>query len=139
MFSSTHRVHPKGQGLIEFAIVIPVLLILMAAIADFGIMYVTAQTVQHASREGARFAVKLEDLEADDFRVNDYVETYIPAGNLYSSFDDISTTFAGCATNDEVTVTVSGQYNFLALNLIGLNSLPLSMTTTMRYELCDSG
>jgi Flp pilus assembly protein TadG len=122
--------------LLEFAIVVPILLVLMAAIADFGIMYVTAQTVQHATREGARFAAKLEGLEDDDFRVNDYIQTYIPDESLYSSFTDISTQFSGCP-NDEVTVTISGNYNFLALNMIGLNSLPLSMSTQMRYELCE--
>lgn len=108
----------------------------MAAIADFGIMYVTAQTVQHASREGARFAVKLEDLEDDDFRVSEYVETYIPNESLYSTFTSITTDFSGCP-NDEVTVTISGAYNFLALNMIGLNSVPLSLSTQMRYELCE--
>lgn len=125
-----------GQGMLEFAIILPLLLVILAAIADLGIMYLTAQTIQHASREGARFAVKLGDLSEDDARVSDYVEAQIPDIDLYSSFNSITTAFPGCDLADEVTVTVAGEYNFLALNLIGLESIPLSLSTTMRYESC---
>lgn len=145
MFPLKNRIDPRGQSLLEFAIVLPLFLILLAGIADLGLMYLTSQTIQHASREGARFAVKLENLEVanpgdpGDFRVSDYVETYIPDAGLYSGFTDISTVFLGCATSDQVTVIVSGDYSFLALNMIGLDSVQLNLTTTMRYELCEGG
>jgi hypothetical protein len=139
-------INPRGQGLLEFAVVLPFLLILMAAIADLGMMYLTAQTVKHASREGARYAVKLENLQVasagqpGDPRVNEYIELHIPAENLYASFTTVSTTFLGCATNEQVTVTISGTYNWLALGMIGLPPLNLNLDTSMRYELCgDEG
>ncbi len=137
------RVNSRGQGLLEFAVVIPFLLILMAAIADLGMMYLTAQTIKHASREGARYAVKLENLQVaasgqpGDSRVSQYVELHIPDENLYASFTTVRTTFLGCATNEQVTVTISGTYNWLALSMIGLPPLNLNLDTSMRYELCS--
>lgn len=127
----------RGQGLIEAVIVIPILLVMLAAIVDLAIMYVTAQTIQHTSREGARFAVKLENLEADDVRVSNFVDTLIPGSNLYSSFlNSTDVAFTSCGSSDQVTVSISGEYHFLALNMIGLNSVPLTMSTSMRYEMC---
>jgi Flp pilus assembly protein TadG len=128
----------SGQGLIEFVLVGPLLLVILFAIADLGMMYLTAQTVQHATREGARFAVKLESLEANDPRVIEYVETNIPDVSLYASFfNSTSTEFTGCNSSSEVTVTVSGEYTFLVLNMIGLQTFPLDFSTTMRYEMCE--
>ncbi len=132
------RPRESGQGLIEFVIVVPVLMLILAAITDLGILYIVSQTAEHASSEGARFAVKLDGLAPNDSRVSDYVDTYIPDINLYSGFTTggISTTFPGCGGTDQVTVAVGGDYHFLVLNILGLNSIHLSFPTTMRYELC---
>jgi Flp pilus assembly protein TadG len=138
-FKLKYGASPGGQGLVEFALIIPILLILMAGIADFGLLYLTSQTVKHATREGARFAVKLSDLAVNDPRVSEYVETFIPAGDQYSTFTTVTTAFPGCATNDQVTVTVSGSYSWLALSMIGLPDVPLNLSTSMRYELCEDG
>lgn len=128
----------RGQGLLEFIIVAPLLLLILAAIADLGMMYLTAQTFQHATREGARFAVKLDTLVNNDQRVIDYVETHIPDDSLYATvLDGITTAFTGCNSSSEVTVTVAGEYSFMVLNLIGLQSAPLDLSTTMRYETCE--
>jgi len=43
-----------GQALVEFAFVLPVLLILMVGIVDFGIIFYTQMTVTNAAWEGAR-------------------------------------------------------------------------------------
>ncbi len=47
----------RGQGLTEFAIVIPVFLLVMFAIFDFGFMLYSRLTVANATREAARAAV----------------------------------------------------------------------------------
>jgi Flp pilus assembly protein TadG len=130
----------SGQSILEFAIILPIFLVILAAIADLGLMYLTAQTVRHASREGARFAVQIEDLETNDQRVKNHInDYYTPDTNLFAGFSEgiTNTGISNCAVSDEVTVTITGVYHFLALNLIGLDSAPLSLSTTMRYELCE--
>lgn len=129
----------RGQGLVEFALIFPLMLLILAAIVDMGLLYLTSQTVKHASREGARMAVKLIDLEANDSRVIAQVEGLIPNTGLYSGFNGgtTNTGIPSCSGSEQVTVTVAGTYNFVALNVLGFESLSLSFPTTMRYELCE--
>lgn len=129
----------RAQSLVEFAMIFPILVIMLAGITEIGFMYYASYTIENASREGARVAVTLEDLVANDARVLDRVDDLIPGTRFFTGFIGHTTNNAitNCATTDQVTVTVSGTYNFVAMKLIGLTSIPLSFPTTMRYELCD--
>lgn len=44
----------RGQGLVEFALVVPLFLLILVTMIDFGMAFYTNLTVQYASREGAR-------------------------------------------------------------------------------------
>jgi Flp pilus assembly protein TadG len=50
-----------GQSLVEFALVLPVFLLLLGGIIDFGFMFYSRITVINAAREGARSAVTAID------------------------------------------------------------------------------
>jgi len=56
---STHRLRVRhgsmGQSLVEFTLVLPLMLILVVAIADFGRIYTSAVAVESAAREAADF------------------------------------------------------------------------------------
>ena len=47
----------NGQSLVEFAVVLPVFLLVLAGILDFGLGLYSQMTIINASREGARFGV----------------------------------------------------------------------------------
>ncbi len=47
----------KGQGLVEFALILPVLLLIILAIIEMALIFQGYLTVQHAAREAARWAV----------------------------------------------------------------------------------
>lgn len=47
----------KGQSLVEFALILPILLVLVMGIVQFGFIFNAHITVTHAAREGARLAV----------------------------------------------------------------------------------
>jgi Flp pilus assembly protein TadG len=51
------RPSQRGQGLLEFALVILTLVLVMIGIIDFGRMYFTYATVANAAREGARYGI----------------------------------------------------------------------------------
>ena len=51
----------KGQALVEFAFVLPFLLLLMVAIIDFGILFYTQMTITNAAWEGARAGATIVD------------------------------------------------------------------------------
>jgi hypothetical protein len=44
----------RGQGLVEFALVLPVTLLILVGLVDFGFAFYTDITLKYASREGAR-------------------------------------------------------------------------------------
>ena len=44
-----------GQSVVEFALVFPLMLLLVVAVADFGRLYVSAIAVEDAAREAADF------------------------------------------------------------------------------------
>lgn len=47
----------RGTTLVEFALVVPFILMLFMGITEFGRFYFTRLTLQHAVREAARFAI----------------------------------------------------------------------------------
>lgn len=47
----------RGSAFVEFALVSPLLLLLMFGVLDFGRLFFTELTIQHALREAGRFAV----------------------------------------------------------------------------------
>jgi Flp pilus assembly protein TadG len=64
----------RGAELIEFAIVVPILIFIIAGIFEFGMMFRTLEVVTNAAREGARVGV-LPGYDTPDVqtRVNDYL------------------------------------------------------------------
>jgi len=50
-----------GQALVEFAFVLPVLLLMMVAIVDFGIIFYAQMTVTNAAWEAARAGATIVD------------------------------------------------------------------------------
>ena len=130
----------SGQALLEFALIFPALIAIVMGLMEFGVYFMTYHTVQNASREGARTATTLIDLQQDDTRVVSFVDTLIPVSGPLAGFNGNTTNNAisDCEVNDQVTVTVTGTYNFVALNVLGLNGIEMTVPTTMHYELCES-
>jgi hypothetical protein len=127
-----------GQASIEFALIFPLILLIMLGAFDLGFYFTTVHVVQNAGREGVRFAVVLPDLANDDPRVIDRVESLIPEGELFSGFAGGITNngISDCDVNDQVTVTITGNYTFIFLGIIGFHGIDISIPTTMRYEGC---
>ena len=51
----------RGQSLVEFAVVVPVFLLLLLAMLEFGFAFEHDQTISYATREGARTGAALGD------------------------------------------------------------------------------
>ena len=67
----------RGAAVVEFALIMPVLILLVAGVIQFGIMYSQYQVLQGAAREGARCAA----VQATDFGDCD-VQTEIDDASL---------------------------------------------------------
>ena len=46
--------HERGQGLVEFALVLPILIVLIISVGELGLIFGKINSLGYASREGAR-------------------------------------------------------------------------------------
>jgi Flp pilus assembly protein TadG len=132
----------KGAELVEFALVFPLLLLVVLGIVDFGFLFQRYEVLTNAAREGARVAV-LPGYAAADVTVR--VQQYLTAGGLTATatiapIAPTAVTVGGsCMTMAGVTVTYPHDYTFVG-GIIGYfsgttwTSRTLTATASMRYE-----
>jgi len=124
----------RGQSLVEFAMVVPILVVLLMAIVECGRAWMVKQNLTCASREGARVAI-LPSTDEDDVR--NAVNQQLAAAGLDQNAT-ITMTNVGLegTAGDEVRVTVQYPFQVLAGSIIpGFSgTVVLSSTTVMRHE-----
>ena len=104
----------RGAELVEFALMLPILLVILAGLWDFGRAYRTYQAITNAAREGARLAVVpagVNQKQAVQNRVKDYLTkssldtSFITSGNI-DTYIDVKNPLNSAAT--AVTVNLPG-------------------------------
>jgi len=132
----------QGAELIEFALVFPLLLLVLFGIMDFGMLFQRYETVTNAAREGARVAVLPGYAQAD---VQARATQYLAASGLtatptfaYTAPQAINVGGA-CITVTAVTVGYPFQFLFIGkiISLFGgsgFTTRTLTATARMRYE-----
>jgi len=130
----------RGAELIEFAIVVPLLIVMLAAIFDFGNMFRSFEAVTNAAREGARVGVLPGYADAD---VQSRVDAYMNAAGLTGPYTVAVanvqvTTAANTFAARQVVVNYTYQPIILApaLALFGgtFGAVPLQAASVMRTE-----
>jgi Flp pilus assembly protein TadG len=135
-----YRRHPpeRGTALIEFALVLPLLLVLTLAALDLGRAFLAKNVLHQAAREGVRMRVVMVDpaSETDIARVEDRVRQVAAGGGLTPS--SIMVSVAASAGQDSVSVTAPFTFSFpLLFQVVGMdvaNPLPLTATCYMKQE-----
>ena len=120
----------KGQNLIEFALVVPMLLLLVFGIAEFGRAWMTQNILTGAARE----AVRLLAVPPGVISPRDRADNVLISAGITTAF--VSVNDPGVAFGP-VSVTVNYNFPVVVVGFIpGLNSatFPLTSTTTMRRE-----
>lgn len=122
----------RGQGLVEFALVLPLFLVLLIGIAEFGRAWMTRNILTGAAREAVRIAAVAP-----------------PAGSQAAAIARANTvlssagiTGATVLVNDDgiafgtISVTVNYTFPLVVAGFVpGLNTdIPLSSQTSMRKE-----
>ena len=122
----------RGQTMTEFAIVLPLLAVLLFGIVQLGISFNNYMTVTDATRAGARKAAVSRDL-ADP---SGAAETAVRSSASTLSQDDLEVLVdSNFESGSDVTVTASYPYS-ISLPLIGLVVTDgfLTSSTTERVE-----
>lgn len=126
-----------GQSLVEFALIIPIFLMLVFAVVDFGMGFHAWITVTNSAREGARLGSVGSDAATIEDRVRD------TAASLNN--DDLTVTVTNAQGNPGESVSVEVDYSYdlitpLASILATMSgdsigpTLALESTAEMRLE-----
>ncbi len=103
----------RGQALTEMAMVIPILLLMVVGIMEFGRAWALSQVVTDAARQGARIASLLNNSSAGEDSVRRVVRQALEAGNITynANMVEIDDGFKA-GTSTPVAVTVRVPYDF---------------------------
>jgi Flp pilus assembly protein TadG len=142
--STDSRRDGRGQALVELALILPILLMLLLGIFEFGRAWNTKQVMTDAAREGARLAVvQNNDIDQDDVKAA--VATHlsragIPGTAVTISFDENPPPAGHWRESDQMqTLYVGVQYHFgffgpLLKAVTGSETITLASLVTMRNE-----
>jgi Flp pilus assembly protein TadG len=134
----------EGASAIEFAIVLPLLMMVLFGIIEFSIAFYDKAMITNASREGARAGIVLKpaprDAATEDTEVENKVNYYL-AGKLITlgtaNTPVVAINREGFSTGDSLTVTVTYNYDYYVLPgfVAGITGpVTLDATTVMNME-----
>jgi Flp pilus assembly protein TadG len=137
-----------GQALAEFALILPILFLLIAGIIEFGRGWNIKQAVTDASREGARYAVVQDNTVSCPDDVLLKVKQRLLLANIDTSASNTTVTLTpsancrgqpGYAAGVDMTVNVTTQYKMGWIGALlswatGSSTITIGSQTTMRNE-----
>jgi Flp pilus assembly protein TadG len=122
----------KGQSMVEFALLLPVLILIIMGIMEFGLILNSYLALNNASREGARIGA----VGGTDTQIRNAVLTTSPTLNPSDVSVVITPLQAVRKSGDTLKVTVNYRYHTI-IPIIGNiinNVVNLNAETSMRVE-----
>jgi Flp pilus assembly protein TadG len=126
----------EGAGLVEFAIIAPLFVMLLFGLVEFGLAMYNKGVVTNASREGARFGVVYSTPKKTVPEIRTKVQEYLTKSG-FTDTPNINVTGAQGSSGNPLSVTVTYPYNFQVLpNFVAgmAGSVDLNANTVMLME-----
>ena len=129
----------RGAELVEFAIATPVMLLLMAGIVDFAMLFQSYEVATNAAREGARLAV-LPGYAANNYqtartRIANYMTVGGARGAYVTTITPVGLPTGGPVPLNGVQVSVDYTHQFLIVGpVVSLFNGSLGSTLTFHTE-----
>lgn len=122
----------KGQALVEFAVVLPVLLLLVMGIAQFGMLLSSYLTLENAAREAARAGI----IGSTDTEIEEVITTSSPNLEKEKLTIDITPSEGSRTSGESLTVNLTYKYDLTVPVISSLfgNVVELNAETSMRIE-----
>lgn len=131
----------SGQGLVEFAIVLPIIVLLLLALFDAGRGVIFYTELTNASRAGARIAMINQSNDAGCIGTRTFkcaaAEVTTGTGLGPSDIPDLTINGSDCSLPSNCTATVTVDYRFrLVTPVISalIDDIDFSASTTMPLE-----
>ena len=119
----TSRRGEHGQATIELALTLPLLLLVVLGVFDFGLMFQRFEVVTNAAREGARLAVLTSQYSTAAARQR--ALDYLASGGIPAGTCNAGTAGSLCVTVTAGTTTIAGTTPALVVN---------EMVVTVQYD-----
>ena len=123
----------KGASAVEFAIILPILVLLVFGIIQFGLVFNKYIAITHAAREGARLAA-VGLYEEDPILFKEKVKDSAPTVVIEDDDIIVINPPGDIEIGNPVTVTVTGETFNIDIPFVGQWSIPLISQATMRRE-----
>ncbi len=131
----------RGVAVVEFALILPILLVLLVGIVDVSLALYDKAVITNASREGARAGIVARSPSLTDAQIQQVVQNYLQGAlvSLGSTLALPSVHIQKGSLGGDVTLQVTVRYTFQG---VGLGSLSASLgkpwvlqsSTVMVYE-----
>lgn len=127
----------KGQSLVETALILPILLMLIFGITDFGRIFHAYLTLDHAGREAARVATvgsTLGTIQTKITNATDTLENNV-GKKVFFGGSEVSDVTKSPTSGEEVEIELTYKVDFLTpiiSQIVG--EFDLKDTTVMRVE-----
>ena len=133
------RIGEKGAAAVEFAIILPLLVLIVFGTIEFALLVFNKQVITNAAREAARQAVVYRDppLSTSEIEtvvanvVDDYCQKQLITFGDASTPLTQKTDFEG---GGKVRVTIDYAYEYLVLSNVGFDPLTISSFSVMKME-----
>ena len=125
----------RGVAAVEFAICLPILVLLVCGSIEFGLLFYNQQVITNASREGVRAGIVAEAETTDIIQiVKNYCSGKLINLNGANELQADAVTVSAPDGDDDLTVRVIYNYDFLFGGILGFTDKTLSAQTIMRME-----
>jgi hypothetical protein len=133
-------VHSRGQGLVEFALVVPIFLILLFGMIEFGRAWMTKNILTGAAREAVRLAAVQTDFPTSDNvakqRAKDVLNSAgigVPPAVVTVNSQDSPEPMLEVIVTYPFPLLIGGNFG-IGRFFGGGSTIPLASSTTMRRE-----
>ena len=126
-----------GQSMVEFALILPIFLLILCGIIDFGWLFYNQLSLNNACREGARYAVVHTEENADTQAIINHIENL--STNVFAN-DGVEITVTYSAPSDptagDITVSVEADISFFTpvLSTVLGKEKTITSTVIMKVE-----
>ena len=141
-----HQHKSRGQSLVEFAILMPILILLILGTMDFGRLFFTKIALTNAAREGANYLARnpsdqknsfseTKNVIEDEPKNSSVITVLIDCSGTNCDVSCTPTDEKGCSQFGEATVTATTSVDLIFgnfLQTVGLTSGPITLSSTVK-------
>ena len=126
-----------GQSMVEFALILPIFLLILCGIIDFGWLFYNQLSLNNACREGARYAVVHTAENADTHAIITHIENTTTTVFANDGVD-ITVTYSAPSdpTSGDITVSLKADISFFTpvLSTVLGKEKTITSTVIMKVE-----